>query len=211
MELFLGWLTLAPCQTGTFTNRHKNLGWGIFNILLLKVHLLFAGPTGCSNEVFTSPPTMEYAWFTIVPIWLFIQPLNNVCWASIKCQALCPPIPKKMVNKAAMVYALRKPGLERTTVITSLMITKDHTENKLSLRASPGGRTKDNACPSRDLKSRRPGSPLWRVLPSSPYWQYSQQIPHTCNCQKRVLFSLSSHFLLIVVATPSGFQILTTI
>ena len=143
MDLFLGWLTLAPCQTGTVTNLHKNLGWGIFNILLLEVHLLFAGPTGCSNEVFTSPPTMEYAWFTIVPIWFFIQPLNNLCWASIKCQALCPPTPKKMVNKAAMVYVLRKPGLERTTVITSLMITKDHTENKLSLTSESLPRRQD--------------------------------------------------------------------
>ena len=36
---------------------------------------------------------------------------------------------KKMVNKAAMFYVLRKPGLERTTVITSLMTTKEHTED----------------------------------------------------------------------------------
>lgn len=45
------------------------------------------------------------------------------------------PVPhplKKMVNKAATFYALRKPGLERT-VTTSLMTTKEHTENKLIL------------------------------------------------------------------------------
>ena len=81
------------------------------------------------------------------------------------------------------------------------------------MTASLESRTKYNACPSRSLKSRRLGSPLWRFfnLPLINSTLSKFPVPTHAIVKEGVLFSLSSHLLLILVATPSGFQSLMTL